>query len=79
MRAPSLSYRSVFLAIAIVGLMLSGCGKDGSTGPAGPQGPQGEAGLDGPACVSDATALNITVDKVTMADDPATTDVNSVL
>jgi OmcA/MtrC family decaheme c-type cytochrome len=81
MRALRLSYRTLFLAIGVIGLMLSGCGKDGSDGAPGPQGEQGvagEPGLDGPACVTTATALTITVDKVTMFDDPATMAVEAI-
>jgi OmcA/MtrC family decaheme c-type cytochrome len=81
MRTRSVSCRTAFLAIGVLALILSGCGKDGSDGAPGPQGEQGvagEPGLDGPACVTTATALTITVDKVTMFDDPATMVVEAI-
>jgi OmcA/MtrC family decaheme c-type cytochrome len=62
MRAISLSYRTLFLAIGIVGLMLSGCGSDGSDGDPGPEGPQGDPGPS----YNPATSLSITVDSVTI-------------
>jgi OmcA/MtrC family decaheme c-type cytochrome len=66
MRITSVSCRTIFLAIGVVGLMLSGCGKDGSDGAPGPQGVAGDPGQSGPACATTATALTITVDKVTI-------------
>ena len=65
MRALSLSYRTIFLAIGVVGLMLSGCGKDGSDGAPGQQGATGEQGPPGPT-IGPVTGLNITVTGATV-------------
>lgn len=66
MRAISLSYRTLFPAIGIVGLMLSGCGSDGSDGAPGPAGPSGPPGPSGVPL----TELNLTITSASVNSNP---------
>jgi OmcA/MtrC family decaheme c-type cytochrome len=69
MGTTGMSSRTIFLAIGVIGLILSGCGSDGKDGATGPQGPAGESAVPPTelhmsitsASVNSAPVVNFTV------------------
>jgi OmcA/MtrC family decaheme c-type cytochrome len=65
---------SRFALLLLLGLVVAGCGDNGSAGPAGPSGPPGSGGPPGPAGppgsggvpIDSAETINITVNSVTV-------------
>lgn len=70
--ARNATLESRFALLLLLGLVVAGCGDNGSTGPAGPPGPPGSGGPPGPpggtggVPVDSAERINITVNSVTV-------------